>query len=408
MQKVGGPSPLSPTSFHGPGLRATPARTLSRSGSGSELALPAPSVPRPAPSPPDAWPVAGNLRTARVAECQPSTRKRLPPRSAKPARSTPPASLRSAAPSRRGPAGQRTPQGNVARPAPTPPPSKRGGVKRRGEYSVRRPSRAFRSPPGAQPARRLARRRKPQNGPCGGVPAHAAKRKRLPPRSAKPPRFLSNAEIRRQRGGARVRFAPPGRDGRSRIRPVLADSAARPHGPFHQNLRIFFLRFQHFILILSPSRTEYSPSLASLGSPLSEGAGRAADATGERRPPRVLRRSPRALRSPSTPLSVAHPSRAFRSPPGAQPSRRLARRGKPQNGPCGGVSAHATKRKGCLRVRPSLRVSFPTRRPGGNAEVPASASRRPTEMAGLAYGPFWPIPPPSRTAHSAKIYEYFS
>ena len=74
MQKVGGPSPLSPTSFHGPGLRATPARALSRSGSGSELALPAPSVPRPAPSPPDAWPVAGNLRTARVAECQPTLR----------------------------------------------------------------------------------------------------------------------------------------------------------------------------------------------------------------------------------------------------------------------------------------------------------------------------------------------
>ena len=74
MQKVVGPSPLSPTNFHGPGLRATPARTLSRSGSGSELALPAPSVPRSAPSPPDAWPVAGNLRTARVAVCQPMLR----------------------------------------------------------------------------------------------------------------------------------------------------------------------------------------------------------------------------------------------------------------------------------------------------------------------------------------------
>ena len=58
-------------------------------------------------------------------------------------------------------------------------------------------------------------------------------------------------------------------------------------------------------------------------------------------------------------------------PPGPRP----ARRGKPRNGPHGGVPALDAKRKGCLRVRPSLRVPFPTRRSGDNAEVPASASR---------------------------------
>ena len=237
MQKVGGPSPLSPTSFHGPGLRATPARTLSRSGSGSELALPAPSVPRSAPSPPDAWPIAGSLRTFRVAECEPSTRNRLPPR------------------------------------------------------------------------------------------------------SAKPPRFLSNAETRRQRGGARIRFAPPGRDGRSRIRPVLADSAAVPHGPFHQNLRIFLLRFQHFIFLFLPHPARSTPP-ASLRSAAPSRRGPA----GQRTPQGNVARPASFVALPSP--SVAHPSRAR---PASSAS-----------------SSRAFPARPASTSRPSLRGSpAPVRRAGG-------------------------------------------
>ena len=189
--------------------------------------------------------------------------------------------------------------------------------------------RTFRSPPRAQPARRPVRRGKPQNVPRGGVPALDAKRKgclRVRPSLRVPfptRRSGGNAEVpasasRRPAGWAGLVYGP--------FWPIPPPA---PHGSFHQNLRIFFLRFQHFIFILSPSRTEYSPSLASLGSPLSEGAGRAADATGERRPSRAIRRPPRT----------------FRSPPRAQSARRPACRGKPQNGPRGGVSALDAKRK---------------------------------------------------------------
>ena len=51
--------------------------------------------------------------------------------------------------------------------------------------------------------------------------------------------FFSNAEIRRQRGGARVRFAPSGRKGRSRVRPVLADSAPGEGYPFRFQIHFY-------------------------------------------------------------------------------------------------------------------------------------------------------------------------
>jgi len=300
-----------------------------------------------------------------------------------PARSTPPASLRSAAPSRRGPAGQRTPQGNVARPAlfvarPVP--------------SVARPAP---SPPDARPvAGSLRTARVAECQPT-------LRSERAASAFGQASAFLF------QRGDpAATRRCPQPLRAVRQNGPVpctarLADFAARPARPIPPKSTNIFLEISivHFP-IFAPSRTEYSPSLASLGSPLSEGAGRAADATGERRPSRAIRRPSRALR---------RPSRALRSPPRAQSARRPVRRGKPQNGPCGGVPALDAKRKGCLRGRPSLRVSIPTRRSGDNAEVPASASRRPAERAGFVYGSFRPIPPPApRTAHSTIIYEYFS
>ena len=298
----------------------------------------------------------------------------------------------------------------------------------------------MRRPPRAQPARHLAREASEQPAWRSVSPRREAKG--LPPRSAKTPRSFSNAEIRRQRGGARICFTPSGRKGRSRVRPVLADSAARPARPIPPKSTNIFLEISRFHFpFFAPSRTEYSPSLASLGSPLSEGAGRAADATRERRPPRVLRRSPRALRSPPraqpAPLregggakrrgeySVRRLPRALRSPLRAQPARRPARRRKPQNGPRGGVPALDAKRKGCLRVRPSLLVPFPTRSSGDNAEIrrqrggarnrfapPGRKGPHPLRTAGRKgrsrARPVLADSAPSRTAHSTKIYVYFS
>ena len=88
-------------------------------------------------------------------------------------------------------------------------------------------------------------------------------------------RFGGNAELRRQRGGARIRFArPAGRAGPVYgpfwpIPPRPARPIPRPIPPKSTNIFLEILTF-HFPIFTS-SRTEYSPSLASLGSPSRRG-----------------------------------------------------------------------------------------------------------------------------------------
>ena len=122
-----------------------------------------------------------------------------------------------------------------------------------------------------------------------------------------------------------------------------------------------------------PSRALRSPPRAQ-PAPLREG--------GEREEPGGVLRSPPVPR-PSVPRPAPSPPDA-RSAAGSLRTSRVAE-----------CQPSPRSESGCLRVRPSLRVSFPTRRSGGNAEVPASASRRPAGRAGLVYGPFWPIPLPA-------------
>ena len=257
MQKVGGPSPLSPTSFHGPGLRATPARTLSR---------------------------------------------------------------------------------------PTPGPSR--------EASER-------------PVWRSASPRCEAKG--------------LPPRSAKSPRFYSNAEIRRQRGGARIRFAPPGRKGRSRVRPILADSAARPARPIPPKSTNIFLKISIFNFHIFPiphgelpqPRFARQPPLGG-GRP---GSGRHRETSPS---PRLHRPPPRGgwreapggvLRAPPVPRPPFPVHPALRRPPVPRPPFPVPRPARPTPGPSQETSE-----------RPVWRSASPRREAKGlpprSAKSPRSFSTR--------------------------------
>ena len=97
--------------------------------------------------------------------------------------------------------------------------------------------------------------------------------KRLPPRSAKPPRSFSNAEIRRQRGGARIRFArPAGRAGPVYgpfwpIPPRPARPIPRPIPPKSTDI---FLKISTFNFhIFTSSSMEHSPASLRSAAPLS-------------------------------------------------------------------------------------------------------------------------------------------
>ena len=216
--------------------------------------------------------------------------------------------------------------GKRARPASGSPPSERGGgAKRRGEYSVRRP-------PRVQPVAGNLK-----SFPCGGVTALDAKRKNCL-------RIQPGLRVLFQRGDpAATRRCPRPLRAVRQEGPVSCTARSDrlrliPFGPFHQSLQIFLLKFQHLfckILVAStPSNTEYSPSLASRGSPLAEGAGRAADAPRKRARP-----------APGSPPSEGGRSAGGSTPCAARPAPGLA----------------------STRIRRELRAvteRFPTRPPG--------------------------------------------
>ena len=131
---------------------------------------------------------------------------------------------------------------------------------------------------------------------------------------------------------------------------------------------IFQYLFCRILVASIPSGTEYSPSLASRGSPLAEGAGRAADATGSAPVPRPARPPPRGGRREA-------PGGVLRAPPAPC----TARRRKSQKLSVWRSDSPRCEAKELPPHSARASRSFSTRRSGGNAEVPASASRRPAK-----------------------------